>query len=65
MPDLITRPLAEIAGALRNRQASAQALVDEAIARHDRFGERLQAYLLWAPDKARTVASANRGQGPP
>jgi aspartyl-tRNA(Asn)/glutamyl-tRNA(Gln) amidotransferase subunit A len=58
MPDLITRPLAEIARLLCERRATAQELVEQAIARHDRFGERLHAYLLWTPDHARAVAQA-------
>src|SRR5580692_10077270 len=58
MPDLITRPLAEIAGLLRERQATARELVEQAIARHNQFGERLHAYLLWTPDRARAVAQA-------
>jgi aspartyl-tRNA(Asn)/glutamyl-tRNA(Gln) amidotransferase subunit A len=58
MADLISRPLAEIAGALREKQATAQELIEQAIARHDRFGERLHAYLLWTLDRARAVARA-------
>ena len=58
MPDLITRPLAEIAGLLRERQATARELVEQAIARHNQFGERLHAYLLWTPEHARAVAQA-------
>src|SRR5580692_2171687 len=58
MADLISRPLAEIAGALCEKRATAQELTEQAIARHDRFGERLHAYLLWTPDRARAVAQA-------
>src|SRR5215468_7747801 len=58
MADLISRPLTEIARALRARKASAQELVEQAIARHDRFGVRLHAYLLWTPDQARAAAAA-------
>jgi aspartyl-tRNA(Asn)/glutamyl-tRNA(Gln) amidotransferase subunit A len=58
MADLIARPIAEIARALRKKQASAQELVEQAIARHDHFGEKLHAYLLWTPDQARAVAKA-------
>lgn len=58
MADLSTRPLADIARLLRERQATAQELVEQAIARHEQFGERLHAYLLWTPDKARAVAQA-------
>jgi aspartyl-tRNA(Asn)/glutamyl-tRNA(Gln) amidotransferase subunit A len=58
MVDLMSRPLLEIAQALRGKQASAQELVEAAIARHDRFGERLHAYSYWAPDQARSIAKA-------
>jgi aspartyl-tRNA(Asn)/glutamyl-tRNA(Gln) amidotransferase subunit A len=58
MADLVSRPLAEIARALREKQATAEELVEQAIARHDRFGGRLHAYLLWSPDHARAVARA-------
>src|SRR5271170_6955924 len=58
MADLISRPLAEIAGALCEKRATAQELTEQAIARHDRFGERLHAYLVWTPDRARAVARA-------
>src|ERR1700733_13683961 len=58
MADLLSRPLIEIAGALRERRATAQDLAEQAIARHDRFGERLHAYLLWTPEQARAVAKA-------
>lgn len=58
MADLMSRPLAEIARALRERKTTAAELVEQAIARHERFGERLHAYLQWTPDRARTVAAA-------
>ncbi|MBV8779686.1 MAG: amidase [Alphaproteobacteria bacterium] len=58
MGDLITRPLIEIAAALRARAATAPDLVEQAIARHDRFGELLHAYCLWTPDRARAAARA-------
>ena len=56
--DPLSRPLIEIARDLRERRASARELVEAAIARHERFGERLQAYSFWAPDQARAVAGA-------
>jgi aspartyl-tRNA(Asn)/glutamyl-tRNA(Gln) amidotransferase subunit A len=56
--DPLSRPLIEIARELRDRRASARELVEAAIARHERFGERLHAYSFWAPDQARTVADA-------
>ena len=33
-------------------------MIDAAIARHERFGERLHAYSHWAPQQARAVADA-------
>jgi aspartyl-tRNA(Asn)/glutamyl-tRNA(Gln) amidotransferase subunit A len=56
--DLLSRPLIEIARDLREKRASARELVEAAIARHERFGERLHAYSFWAPEQARTVAKA-------
>ena len=58
MAELISLPLGEIARALRDKQATAAELTEQAIARHDRFGERLHAYLLWSPDHARAAAGA-------
>ena len=37
---------------------TARELVEAAIARHERFGERLHAYSFWAPEQARAVADA-------
>jgi hypothetical protein len=42
--DPLSRPLIAIALDIREKRASARGLIDAAIARHDRFGERLQAY---------------------
>jgi len=56
--DPLSRPLIEIARELRDRRASARELVEAAIARHERFGERLHAYSFWAPEQARAVADA-------
>jgi aspartyl-tRNA(Asn)/glutamyl-tRNA(Gln) amidotransferase subunit A len=58
MAELISRPLTEIARALRDQTGTAQELVEQAIARHDRFGERLHAYCQWTPERARGVAQA-------
>jgi aspartyl-tRNA(Asn)/glutamyl-tRNA(Gln) amidotransferase subunit A len=58
MAELISRPLAEIAQELRERRLTSQEVVEAAIARHERFGERLQAYCLWTPEKARETAKA-------
>jgi hypothetical protein len=49
--DPLFRPLIEIARDLRERRASARELVEAAIARHERFGERLHAYSFWAPGR--------------
>ena len=46
--DPLSRPLIEIARELRDRRTSARELVEAAIARHERFGERLHAYSFWA-----------------
>src|SRR5436189_5353751 len=56
--DPLSRPLIKIARDLRERQVSARDVVEAAIARHERFGERLHAYSFWAPDQARAVAAA-------
>ena len=56
--DPISRPLIEIARELRERRATARELVEAAIARHARFGERLHAYSFWAPEQARAVVQA-------
>jgi aspartyl-tRNA(Asn)/glutamyl-tRNA(Gln) amidotransferase subunit A len=56
--DLLSRPLIEIAGDLREKRVTARELVEAAIARHERFGERLHAYSFWAPEQARLVAQA-------
>ena len=41
--DLLSRPLIDIARELRDGRTTARELVDTAIARHERFGERLHA----------------------
>src|SRR5438552_15758957 len=56
--DPLSRPLIDIARGLRNRRASARELIEAAVARHERFGERLHAYSFWAPEQARAVAEA-------
>ncbi len=58
MADLISRPLIEITRALREKRVTARELVEVAIANHERFGERLHAYSLWTPDRARESAKA-------
>jgi aspartyl-tRNA(Asn)/glutamyl-tRNA(Gln) amidotransferase subunit A len=56
--DPLSLPLVEIARDLREKRISAPDLVEAAIARHERFGERLHAYSFWAPDQARAIAAA-------
>jgi aspartyl-tRNA(Asn)/glutamyl-tRNA(Gln) amidotransferase subunit A len=56
--DPLSLPLVEIVRDLRAKRTSARELVEAAIARHERFGERLHAYSFWAPDQARAVAAA-------
>src|SRR6516162_8760544 len=56
--DLLSRPLIEIAADLRAKRVTARELVEAAIFRHRRFGERLHAYSLWATEQARAVAQA-------
>jgi aspartyl-tRNA(Asn)/glutamyl-tRNA(Gln) amidotransferase subunit A len=56
--DPLFRPLTEIARDLREGRTKARDLIEAAIARHERFGERLHAYSHWAPQQARAVAEA-------
>ena len=56
--DPLSRPLIEIAHDLREKRITARELVEAAIARHERFGERLHAHSFWAPEPARAVADA-------
>ncbi len=58
MTDLFAQPISRIAAGLRAGTISAGDLVAAAIARHDRFGERLNAYSLWTPVRARRGAAA-------
>src|SRR5947207_5033561 len=44
--DPLSRPLIEIAQDLRDRRVTARELVEIAIARHERVGERLHAYFV-------------------
>jgi hypothetical protein len=50
--------LIEIAADLREKRVTAWELTEAAIGRHERFGERLHAYSLWAPVQARAAAQA-------
>ncbi len=58
MRDALSRPLSEIAAALGEGKLKARALVEEAIANHARFGDKLMAYSQWAPEHARHCAEA-------
>ena len=57
MPDALPLPIAELALRLRDGSLKARALVEEAIANHERCGKGLMAYSQWAPDHARQCAS--------
>jgi aspartyl-tRNA(Asn)/glutamyl-tRNA(Gln) amidotransferase subunit A len=56
--DLLSRSVIEIAADLRARRVTARELVEAAIGRHERYGERLHAYSLWAQEQALVVAQA-------
>jgi len=56
--DLLSGALIEFARDLREKRVTARELIEAAITRHERFGERLHAYSLWAPEQARAVAAA-------
>jgi len=56
--DLLSRPLIQIAEDLRAKRVTARELVEAAILRHERLGERLHAHSLWAPEQALAVARA-------
>src|SRR5437588_397838 len=56
--DLLSGSLIEVARDLREKRTTARNLIEAAIARHERFGERLHAYSHWAPQEARAVGEA-------
>ena len=56
--DLLSGTLIEITRDLREKRVTARELIEAAIAAHERFGERLHAYSLWAPEQARAAAAA-------
>ena len=58
MADALALPIAEIAARLAAGKLKARALVEAAIANHERFGGKLMAYSQWAPDYARRCADA-------
>jgi Asp-tRNA(Asn)/Glu-tRNA(Gln) amidotransferase A subunit family amidase len=54
--DPLFRPLIATARDLRAKQLTVGELVEAAIARHERFGEKLHAYSHWSPEQARAAA---------
>jgi aspartyl-tRNA(Asn)/glutamyl-tRNA(Gln) amidotransferase subunit A len=58
MPNALSLPISELALRLRAGKLAARALVEEAIANHERHGNGLLAYSQWAPDHARKCAEA-------
>ena len=59
MTEVLRLSLRELARALRAGQLSAAEVVAAAIDRHERFGARLDAYKLWAPERALEGARAS------
>jgi aspartyl-tRNA(Asn)/glutamyl-tRNA(Gln) amidotransferase subunit A len=55
--DLRSGALIEIARDLREKRVTARELIEAAIVAHERFGERLHAYSLCAPEQARAAAA--------
>ncbi|MBT6119547.1 MAG: amidase, partial [Rhodospirillaceae bacterium] len=55
---MLNRPMRELARALSAGETSVEALADEAIARHERYGEDLHAYKDFDADYARLQARA-------
>ena len=58
MIDLNDRSIPELARGLRDGTVKAEALAEAAIARHDRYGKKLNAYKLWKPEAAKRSARA-------
>ena len=56
MTEILDRPLAEIAVALRKKELSALELAQESIARHRRTESSHHAYKHWDPEGAREAA---------
>ena len=56
MSDPLALSLPALAAALRERSVSAVEVVSAAIARHERFGDRLRAYKLWSGEHALAAA---------
>ena len=58
MTDWLSLALSDLAEAYRERRAKPSEVAEQAIARHDAFGEALGAYIDWAPDFVRDQAVA-------
>ena len=56
MADALSLPIVEIAVLLSDGKLKARALVEQAIANHERCGGKLMAYSQWAPEYARGCA---------
>lgn len=56
MSDPLALSLAALSTELRERRLSASELMQAALARHERFGDRLRAYKLWDGERALTAA---------
>jgi aspartyl-tRNA(Asn)/glutamyl-tRNA(Gln) amidotransferase subunit A len=56
MSDPLALSLPRLAAEVRERRLSAVELVTAALARHERFGDRLHAYKLWDGDRALAAA---------
>ena len=68
MTEMLNRPMRDLARALEAGETSAEALADEAIARHESFGEDLHAYKAFDADYAlrqARAADAARASGHP
>jgi hypothetical protein len=63
--DPLSRPLTEIARDLREGRTRAQDLIEAAIARHERFGERLHASMPIRIGRRNRLAPLPRRPTPP
>lgn len=55
---ILDRSILEIAGALRDGSVKSQEILDEAVARHDKYDAALMAYKYWDGEGARAEARA-------
>ena len=55
---VLDRPIRAIGAALRDGSTTAEALIEEAAARHDRRGDTLKAYKYWDGERAKGEARA-------